>query len=109
VLAYRDFPLQQIHPQTQMAAEASRCAAEQGRFWEYHDLLFANPGKLDKAAQIEHARSLMSGDGLPDKNSSSSNCFHSPQASQQLPNARGLRSCSSLSFTCTLWIASTGA
>ncbi len=57
-LAYRDFPLQQIHPQAQMAAEASRCAAEQGKFWEYHDLLFANFGKLDKAALLEHARGL---------------------------------------------------
>jgi len=41
-----------------MAAEASRCAGDQGRFWEYHDLLFANFGKLDKAALLEHARSL---------------------------------------------------
>ncbi len=40
-LAYRDLPLRQIHPQAQQAAEASRCAAEQGKFWEYHDLLFA--------------------------------------------------------------------
>jgi protein-disulfide isomerase len=57
-LAYRDFPLREIHPQAQMAAEASRCAAEQGKFWEYHDLLFANPGKLGEAALKEDARAL---------------------------------------------------
>jgi protein-disulfide isomerase len=54
-IAYRDFPLRQAHPQAQQAAEASRCAAEQGKFWEYHDLLFANQSKLDEFALAEHA------------------------------------------------------
>jgi protein-disulfide isomerase len=57
-LAYRDFPLQRIHSQAQSAAEASRCAGEQGKFWEYHDLLFANPDKLNRAGLVEHARTL---------------------------------------------------
>jgi len=38
-LIYRDFPGQN-HPNAFAAAEASECAHEQGRFWEYHDLLF---------------------------------------------------------------------
>jgi len=57
-LAYRDFPLREIHPQAESAAEASRCANEQGKFWEYHDLLFTNPDKLDHAGLVEHARAL---------------------------------------------------
>jgi protein-disulfide isomerase len=57
-LGFRDFPLQQIHAQAQPAAEASRCAGEQGRFWEYHDLLFGNPGMLQQTGLIEHARKL---------------------------------------------------
>jgi protein-disulfide isomerase len=37
---YRDFPIANLHPQAPRAAEAARCAGEQGKFWEYHDLLF---------------------------------------------------------------------
>jgi protein-disulfide isomerase len=32
-LAFRDYPLTQIHPHAQAAAEAARCAEEQGKFW----------------------------------------------------------------------------
>ncbi len=38
-LVYRHFPLS-FHPNAQISAEASECAAEQGEFWAYHDLLF---------------------------------------------------------------------
>ena len=37
---FRDFPVQ-IHPGAAKAHEAARCAGEQGKFWEYHDQLFA--------------------------------------------------------------------
>ncbi len=57
-LAFRDFPLRSIHSQAQIASEAGRCAQDQGKFWEFHDALFTNPGKLDKAGLTEHARQL---------------------------------------------------
>jgi len=39
-LAYRDFPLDQLHPSARKAAEAARCANDQGKFWEFHDKLY---------------------------------------------------------------------
>jgi len=56
-LSYRDFPLTAIHSQAELAAEGSRCALEQGRFWEYHDQLFTT-SNLDKDALIGYARNL---------------------------------------------------
>src|SRR5262245_55142499 len=62
-LAYRDFPIMALHPQAQMAAEAGRCAGEQGKFWEYHDALYADQKKLSQSDLLETARKL----GLPEK------------------------------------------
>jgi len=56
-LSYRDFPLSAIHPNAMSAAEASRCAEEQGKFWEYHDQLFS-ASSLEKSSLLEYARNL---------------------------------------------------
>jgi protein-disulfide isomerase len=45
-LVYRDFPLESIHPQARRSAEAARCANDQGKFWEYYDVLFNESPKL---------------------------------------------------------------
>ena len=37
---FRDYPIEQLHPGATKAAEAARCATEQGKFWPYHDVLF---------------------------------------------------------------------
>lgn len=39
--AYKQFPLTAIHPHSQMAAEASLCAGDQGKFWQFHDKMFS--------------------------------------------------------------------
>lgn len=38
---FRDYPLP-FHSNAQIAAEAARCAGDQGQYWDFHDLLFAN-------------------------------------------------------------------
>ena len=54
---YRHFPLPN-HPNAQPAAEAAECAAEQGKFWPYHDRLFANTSRLSPADLKQHAADL---------------------------------------------------
>ena len=44
-LIWKDFPLP-IHASAARAAEAAQCAHEQGKFWQYHDLLFSNQHAL---------------------------------------------------------------
>jgi protein-disulfide isomerase len=44
-LVFRDFPIESIHPGASKAHEAARCANEQGKFWPYHDKVFASPPK----------------------------------------------------------------
>ncbi|MBI4434554.1 DsbA family protein [Candidatus Uhrbacteria bacterium] len=43
---YRHFPLDSIHPNARPAAEASECAAEQGKFWDFADKLFERQPQL---------------------------------------------------------------
>lgn len=55
-IAYKDFPLP-MHHSAEKAAEAARCAGLQGKFWEYHDVLFYSR-QLGVAELKEHARVL---------------------------------------------------
>jgi protein-disulfide isomerase len=55
---YRDFPLNSIHPFAQKAAEATECADDQGKFWEYHDLVFDNQSALDVESLKDYAAEL---------------------------------------------------
>jgi protein-disulfide isomerase len=51
----RHFPLVQLHPEAGGAAEAAICAERQGRFWEYHDLLFAQERGLSTESLLYYA------------------------------------------------------
>ena len=50
--AYRNFPLTQIHPNAEHAAEA---AETQGHFWEMHDILFEHQNALEDEDLVEYA------------------------------------------------------
>jgi len=55
---WRHLPLNDVHPNTQLAAEAAEAAAEQGAFWEMHDLLLAHQDALGWRSLIDYAERL---------------------------------------------------
>jgi protein-disulfide isomerase len=56
--AFRHFPLAEMHPRALPAAEAAEAAGAQGRFWEMHDLLYANQPALEDADLLAYATAL---------------------------------------------------
>ena len=55
---WRHLPLNDVHPDTQLAAEAAEAAADQGAFWEMHDLLLAHQDALRPSDLIAYAEQL---------------------------------------------------
>jgi protein-disulfide isomerase len=55
---FRHFPLTQIHPHAEPAAEASEAAGAQGQFWEMHDVLYENQPMLDSLNLVRFAQEL---------------------------------------------------
>jgi Na+/H+ antiporter NhaA len=55
---WRHLPLSDVHPNAQFAAEASEAAADQGAFWEMHDLLFQHQDALTPGDLVEYAGQL---------------------------------------------------
>jgi len=55
---FRHFPIEQIHPQAFKAGEAAACAGAQNKFWEMHDVLFANQKALQPPDLVKHAQLL---------------------------------------------------
>ena len=57
-LVHKDLPLDSIHPQARQAAEAARCADEQGKFWSYHDVLYANSPNVSQENLKSYAKEV---------------------------------------------------
>lgn len=55
---FRHFPLSQVHPHAQRAAEAAESAGAQEKFWEMHDTLFEHQTALDDHHLVEYAADL---------------------------------------------------
>jgi protein-disulfide isomerase len=53
-----DYPLEQLHPNAFKAAEAARCAGDQGKYWEMHDRLFGDQKALDEKGLEASAQAL---------------------------------------------------
>lgn len=58
ILAYKHFPLTEIHGEALPAAQAAWAASQQGKFWEYHDALFTNQKRLGKDLYLDIAKKL---------------------------------------------------
>jgi len=56
-IVFKDFPLPN-HPEAPKAAEAARCAGEQNKYWEMHDVIFANQRALQVPALKKMARDI---------------------------------------------------
>jgi protein-disulfide isomerase len=66
--AYRNFPMANVHPHAESAAQAAESAGAQGKFWKMHDVLFENQGalELDDLAEYAAAIGLYAGRVLAD-------------------------------------------
>lgn len=94
---YQHFPLS-FHPQAKPAALASECAAEQGKFAEYHAVLFANQQALNTASYKQWAADL----GLNTEQFNS--CFDSGKYNSVVDDDFALGSLSGVSGTPTFFI-----
>jgi protein-disulfide isomerase len=57
-VTFRHFPMTEVHPHGQHAAEVAEAAAAQGKFWEMHDILFAHQDALDDASLLKYVADL---------------------------------------------------
>ncbi len=57
-LVYKDLPLDNLHPNARPAHIAAECADEQGKFWEYHDVLFENQGQWSRLSSADLSSQL---------------------------------------------------
>ena len=58
LFAFRHFPLREIHPDAERAAEAAEAAAAQGAFWQMHDRMYESRGALGREDLIHYASEL---------------------------------------------------
>jgi protein-disulfide isomerase len=58
LFAFRHFPLAQMHPHAQVAAEAAEAAAAQDMFWEMHAALYTHQHALDGAHLVKYASAI---------------------------------------------------
>ncbi len=55
---YKDLPLDILHPNARPAHIAAECADEQGKFWEYHDVLFENQAQWNRLSSVDLSSQL---------------------------------------------------
>jgi protein-disulfide isomerase len=91
-LVYRNMPLSAIHHSAEGAAQAGACAAAQGKFWEMHDLMFAEQSSLSLDALKEKARRLKLDSKVFDQCLASDSVLKTVQSDQAAAQRLGLSS-----------------
>jgi protein-disulfide isomerase len=56
--AYKEFPVEELHPNSPAASLAAKCAYEEGKFWEYHDVLFGNQTRWENLGVDDAAKAF---------------------------------------------------
>jgi len=82
---YRDFPLDSLHPNARPAHIAAECADEQGKFWEYHDVLFDKQSEWNRlpSADLQSTQTQYASDlGL--QSASFENCLKSDKIADEV-------------------------
>ena len=97
-VVWKDFPLTQIHPQAFKAAEAGHCAAEQSKFWEFHDKAFGN----QQALQPDYLKQYAKDAGMDAEKFSS--CLDSSKYAEQVRNSMTAGSRLGVSSTPTVFV-----
>jgi protein-disulfide isomerase len=92
---WRDFPIKS--PQSPRLAEAAHCAQDQGRFWQYHDVLYANEGRSTDADLLAFATQV--GLDMPPFQDCLNSGRHRAEVDANLTEARGLGFPGTPSFT----------
>ena len=84
-LVYRDLPIDAIHPNARSAHIAAECADEQGKFWEYHDILFNNQRQWQGLGSVDFDNTLKEYAGqLGLQTASFDSCMKSPDISEEI-------------------------
>lgn len=55
---FRNFPLTNLHPHAELAAQAAEAAGAQGKFWQMHDVIFEHQSQLDRASLETYAEGI---------------------------------------------------
>lgn len=85
LLVYRDYPF--LGQESYQASEAARCAEDQGKFWEYHDYLYAHQeGENEGAFSIQNLKRFSKDLGLNE--SAFANCLDSGKYAQAVKDSR---------------------
>jgi predicted DsbA family dithiol-disulfide isomerase len=84
---YKDFPIDSLHPGARTAAEAARCAGEQGKFWEFHAKVNAGPADSSATTLQGYAQQV----GLDAEKFEACRSSRKYQASVQTDVAEGTR------------------